>query len=49
MVTGTPVNYSFGYVRMADINAAGGGSLSGAEIDVIAEPKVDTVQTHLKN
>jgi len=39
VVTGTPINYSFGYVRVADINAAGGGSLSGAEVDVITEPK----------
>ena len=39
VVTGTPTGYSFGYVRVADINAAGGGSLSGTEIDVIIEPK----------
>ena len=39
VVTGTPINYSFGYVRVADINAGGGGSLSGAELDVITEPK----------
>ena len=38
-ITGTPTGYSFAYVRVADINAAGGGSLSGTEIDVIIEPK----------
>ena len=31
--------YTFGYIRNADINSAGGGSLSGTELDVIIEPK----------
>ena len=38
-VTGTPVNYTFAYIRVADINSAGGGSLTGTELDVIIEPK----------
>ena len=38
-ITGTPTGYSFAYVRVADINAAGGGALTGAELDVIIEPK----------
>ena len=31
--------YTFGYIRVADINAAGGGSLTGSELDVIIGPK----------
>ena len=38
-VTGSPVNYTYAYVRVADINSAGGGSLSGTELDCIIEPK----------
>ena len=35
----TRTGYTFGYIRVADINTAGGGSLSGTELDVIIEPK----------
>ncbi len=38
-VTNVGSGYTFGYIRVADINSAGGGSLSGAELDVIIEPK----------
>ena len=38
-VTGSPVNYTYAYVRVADINTAGGGSLTGTELDCIIEPK----------
>ena len=38
-VTTPGTGYTFGYIRVADINTAGGGSLSGAELDVIIEPK----------
>jgi hypothetical protein len=38
-VTGTPINYTYAYVTLADINSAGGGSLVGAELDCIIEPK----------
>ena len=31
--------YSYANIRVADINVAGGGSLSGAELDCIIEPK----------
>jgi len=39
VVTGTPINYTFAYIRVADINSAGGGSLTGAELDCIIEPQ----------
>lgn len=38
-VTNAGSGYTFGYIRLADINSAGGGSLSGAELDCIIEPK----------
>ena len=38
-VTNAGSGYTFGYIRVADINSAGGGSLSGTELDVIIEPK----------
>ena len=38
-VTNVGSGYTFGYIRLADINSAGGGSLSGAELDCIIEPK----------
>ena len=38
-VTNVGSGYSFGYIRLADINSAGGGSLTGAELDCIVEPK----------
>ena len=38
-VTTPGTGYTFGYIRVADINTAGGGSLSGSELDVIIEPK----------
>ena len=38
-VTTAGTGYTFGYIRVADINSAGGGSLSGSELDVIIEPK----------
>ena len=38
-VTAAGSGYTYGYVRVADINSAGGGSLSGAELDCIIEPK----------
>ena len=38
-VTTPGTGYTFGYIRVADINTAGGGSLSGTELDVIIEPK----------
>ena len=37
-VTGSPVNYTYAYVRVADINTAGGG-FTGTELDCIIEPK----------
>tara|TARA_R100001463_G_scaffold127046_1_gene184987 strand:+ start:339 stop:1799 length:1461 start_codon:yes stop_codon:yes gene_type:complete len=39
IATGTPTGYTFANVRVADINAAGGGALTGAELDCIIEPK----------
>ncbi len=39
IATGTPSGYTFANVRVADINAAGAGALSGAELDCIIEPK----------
>ena len=38
-VTTPGTGYTYGYIRVADINTKGGGSLSGAELDVIIEPK----------
>jgi hypothetical protein len=38
-VTTAGQGYTFGYITLSDINTAGGGSLSGAELDVIIEPK----------
>ena len=37
--TGTPLGYTFANVRVADINAASGGALTGAELDCIIGPK----------
>ena len=38
-ITTAGTGYTFAYIRVADINTAGGGSLSGSELDVIIEPK----------
>jgi hypothetical protein len=39
-VTNAGSGYTFGYITLADINSAiGGGSLTGAELDCIIEPK----------
>ena len=38
-VTAAGPGYSYANIRVADINVAGGGSLSGAELDCIIEPK----------
>ena len=38
-VTTPGSGYTFAYIRVADINTAGGGSLTGTELDVIIEPK----------
>ena len=38
-VTNAGTGYSYANIRVADINVAGGGSLSGAELDCIIEPK----------
>jgi len=38
-VTTPGTGYSFGYIRVSDINVAGGGSLTNAELDCIIEPK----------
>jgi len=38
-VTAGGSGYTYGYIRVADINTAGGGSLSGTELDVIIGPK----------
>ena len=38
-VTNVGSGYTFGYITLADINSAGGGSLSGAELDCIIELK----------
>ena len=38
-VTAAGTGYSYANIRVADINVAGGGSLSGAELDWIIEPK----------
>ena len=37
--TGTPLGYTFANVRVSDINATSGGSLTGAELDCIIGPK----------
>jgi hypothetical protein len=38
-VTTPGTGYTYGYITLSDINTAGGGSLTGAELDVIIEPK----------
>ena len=38
-VTTAGTDYTFGYITVADINAAGGGTLVNAELDVIIGPK----------
>jgi len=38
-VTNGGSGYTYGYIRVADINTAGGGSLTGAELDVIIPPR----------
>ena len=38
-VTNVGSGYTFGYITVADINTAGGGSLSGAELDCIIPPR----------
>ena len=38
-VTAAGTGYSYANIRVADINVAGGGSLAGAELDCIIEPK----------
>ena len=38
-VTAAGTGYSYANIRVAEINVAGGGSLSGAELDCIIEPK----------
>tara|TARA_Y100000385_G_scaffold290728_1_gene365125 strand:+ start:10915 stop:12384 length:1470 start_codon:yes stop_codon:yes gene_type:complete len=38
-VTNVGTGYTYGYITVADINTAGGGSLSGTELDCIIEPK----------
>jgi hypothetical protein len=38
-VTNAGTGYTFGYIRLADINTAGGVALTGAELDCIIEPK----------
>jgi len=38
-VTAAGSGYTYGYITLADINSAGGGSLTGAELDVIIPPK----------
>ena len=38
-VTTAGLNYTYGYIRLADINSAGAGALTGAELDVIIPPK----------
>ena len=48
-VTTPGTGYTFGYIRVADINSAGGGSLSGSELDVIIEPKGGHGKNALKN
>ena len=48
-VTTPGTGYTFGYIRNADIVTAGATSLSGAELDVIIEPKGGHGKTLLKN
>ena len=38
-VTNGGSNYTYGYIRLADINSAGASALTGAELDVIIPPK----------
>jgi len=38
-VTNVGSGYTYGYIRLDDINTAGGGSLTGSEFDVMIEPK----------
>jgi len=38
-VTNAGTGYSYANIRVSDINTAGGGSLTGAELDCIIEPK----------
>ena len=38
-VTNAGTGYTFGYIRLADINTAGGVALTGAELDCIIEPR----------
>ena len=38
-VTTEGQGYTYGYITLADINAAGGGSLTGTELDVIIPPQ----------
>ena len=38
-VTNAGTGYSYANIRVSDINVAGGGSLTGAELDCIIEPK----------
>ena len=38
-VTTKGTGYTYAYIRVADINTAGGGSLTGAELDCIIEPQ----------
>ena len=38
-VTAAGTGYSYANIRVSDINVAGGGSLTGAELDCIIEPK----------
>ena len=39
VVTNAGTGYTYGYLKLADINAAGGGALISSEFDVIIEPK----------
>jgi len=38
-VTSVGSGYTFGYITLSDINSNGGGSLTGAELDVIIPPR----------
>ena len=48
-VTNVGSGYTIAYITLADINSAGGGSLTGAELDCIIEPKAVTVLMLKKN
>jgi hypothetical protein len=39
-ITNTGTDYTFAYIKLSDINAAGAVNLIGAELDCIIEPKV---------